>query len=61
MYDLGIGHDSLFITRDNLRDVVSLLEAAIIGVLQGVLEWLPVSSEGNITLFLVSVLGLDPS
>jgi undecaprenyl-diphosphatase len=41
--------------------MVSLLEAAIIGVLQGVLEWLPVSSEGNITLFLVSVLGLDPS
>jgi len=41
--------------------VVSLLEAAIIGVLQGVLEWLPVSSEGNLTLFLVSVLGLDPS
>jgi undecaprenyl-diphosphatase len=41
--------------------MVSLLEAAIIGALQGVLEWLPVSSEGNITLFLVSVLGLDPS
>ena len=41
--------------------MVSLSEAAIIGVLQGVLEWLPVSSEGNITLFLVSVLGLDPS
>jgi len=61
MFDLGNGHDSLFITRDNLRDVVSLLEAAIIGVLQGVLEWLPVSSEGNITLFLVSVLSLDPS
>ncbi len=37
------------------------MEAAIIGVLQGVLEWLPVSSEGNLTLFLVSVLGLDPS
>ena len=41
--------------------MVSLLEAAIIGVIQGVLEWLPVSSEGNLTLFLVSVLGLDPS
>ena len=61
MCDLGNEHDSLFITRDNHRDVVSLSEAAIIGVLQGVLEWLPVSSEGNITLFLVSVLGLDPS
>jgi undecaprenyl-diphosphatase len=41
--------------------VVSLLEAAITGVLQGVLEWLPVSSEGNLTLFLVSVLGFSPS
>lgn len=61
MCDLGNLHDSLFIMRDNHRDVVSLSEAAIIGVLQGVLEWLPVSSEGNITLFLVSVLGLDPT
>jgi len=41
--------------------MVSLLEAAIIGLIQGVLEWLPVSSEGNVILFLVSVLGLDPS
>ena len=41
--------------------MVSLLEAAVVGVLQGILEWLPVSSEGNLTLFLVSVLGLDPS
>ena len=45
----------------NLRGMVSPIEAAIIGVLQGVLEWLPVSSEGNLMLFLVSVLGLDPS
>lgn len=41
--------------------MVSPVEAAVIGVLQGVLEWLPVSSEGNLTLFLVSVLGLEPS
>jgi undecaprenyl-diphosphatase len=41
--------------------MVSPIEAAIIGVIQGLLEWLPVSSEGNLTLFLVSVLGLDPS
>jgi undecaprenyl-diphosphatase len=41
--------------------MVSLIEAAVIGAIQGVLEWLPVSSEGNLTLFLVSVLGLDPS
>lgn len=41
--------------------MVSLFEAAVIGALQGILEWLPVSSEGNLTLFLVSVLGLEPS
>lgn len=41
--------------------MVSLIEAAVVGAIQGVLEWLPVSSEGNLTLFLVSVLGLDPS
>jgi len=57
----GVGHDSLLFTGINLRAMVSPIEAAIIGVLQGLLEWLPVSSEGNLTLFLVSVLGLDPS
>ncbi len=61
MCGYGDGHDSFFITRVNLRAMVSLLEAAVIGVIQGVLEWLPVSSEGNLTLFLVSVLGLEPS
>lgn len=60
-HDHGLGHDSLLFTGINLRAMVSPIEAAIIGVLQGILEWLPVSSEGNLTLFLVSVLGLDPS
>jgi undecaprenyl-diphosphatase len=33
----------------------SLLIALLAGVLQGVFEWLPISSEGNITLFLTAV------
>lgn len=41
--------------------MVSLLEAAMMGLLQGVLEWLPISSEGNLTLFLVSLFGLSAS
>jgi undecaprenyl-diphosphatase len=32
-----------------------LLIALIAGVLQGIFEWLPISSEGNITLFLTAV------
>ncbi|MCW4051062.1 MAG: undecaprenyl-diphosphate phosphatase [Candidatus Bathyarchaeota archaeon] len=39
--------------------MVSVTEAVIIGVIQGILEWLPVSSEGNLSLFLVSFLGLE--
>jgi undecaprenyl-diphosphatase len=39
--------------------VVGALEAVIVGALQGVLEWLPVSSEGNLVLFMVSLLGLE--
>lgn len=37
----------------------SLLIAVLVGVLQGVFEWLPISSEGNITLVL-SWLGSSP-
>jgi undecaprenyl-diphosphatase len=34
-----------------------LLVALVVGVLQGVFEWLPISSEGNITLYLTVVEG----
>ncbi|WP_266081635.1 undecaprenyl-diphosphate phosphatase [Haladaptatus caseinilyticus] len=37
----------------------SLLVAIIAGVLQGIFEWLPISSEGNITLFL-RAMGSQP-
>ena len=35
--------------------------AVVVGVLQGVFEWLPISSEGNITLYLTAVERLPPS
>lgn len=35
--------------------------ALVVGVLQGIFEWLPISSEGNIALYLTVVEGLDPS
>ncbi|MBN2334818.1 undecaprenyl-diphosphate phosphatase [Candidatus Bathyarchaeota archaeon] len=41
--------------------MASITESLIIGALQGLLEWLPVSSEGNLVLVLVSVLGLEPA
>jgi len=39
----------------------SLLVALVVGILQGVFEWLPISSEGNVTLYLVVVEGVDPT
>ena len=39
--------------------MVGALEAVILGALQGVLEWLPVSSEGNLVLFMVSLMGFE--
>ncbi|MFB6188291.1 MAG: undecaprenyl-diphosphate phosphatase [Halapricum sp.] len=37
----------------------SALIAVVVGVLQGIFEWLPISSEGNITVFLTA-LGSSP-
>jgi undecaprenyl-diphosphatase len=39
----------------------TLVVALVVGALQGVFEWLPISSEGNITLYLVAVEGLEPA
>ncbi len=33
--------------------------ALVIGVLQGIIEWLPISSQGNLVLFMVYLLGSD--
>lgn len=33
----------------------------IIGLLQGVLEWLPVSSQGSLVLLMVALLGFEPA
>jgi undecaprenyl-diphosphatase len=35
--------------------------AIVVGFLQGIFEWLPISSEGNIALYLSVVEGLDPA
>lgn len=39
----------------------TLVVALVVGILQGIFEWLPISSEGNITLYLVVVEGVDPT
>ena len=39
---------------------MNLIEALLIGIIQGVTEWLPVSSEAVITLVLTQVLGTGP-
>jgi undecaprenyl-diphosphatase len=36
-----------------------LAETIIMGILQGLLEWLPVSSQGSLILFVVSFLGIS--
>ena len=39
----------------------SVVLALIIGILQGIFEWLPISSEGNITLYLTVVENVSPT
>jgi undecaprenyl-diphosphatase len=40
--------------------VSQLISALILGLFQGVLEWLPVSSQGNLVVLAIAFLGLDP-
>ncbi len=39
---------------------VNTLDIALLGILQGLLEWIPVSSSGQLSLILVNLLGLNP-
>jgi len=41
--------------------VESTLTYLLIGLLQGVLEWLPISSQGNLVILMTVFLGLEPS
>jgi len=36
-----------------------LLETIVMGILQGMLEWLPISSQGNLILFMASLFGIS--
>lgn len=38
-----------------------IVVAVVLGVIQGVLEWLPISSEGNVVVFLTVVEGVTPA
>ena len=40
---------------------MNLLESTILGVLQGILEWLPVSSEGQTMLVMLNFMQIDPA
>ncbi len=39
----------------------SLMEPVLIGLLQGLLEWLPISSSGQLSLILTQILGISPA
>ena len=39
----------------------NLFQILLLSILQGILEWLPVSSEGNILLVTISVFKINPS
>ncbi|MBN2101551.1 MAG: undecaprenyl-diphosphate phosphatase [Candidatus Aenigmarchaeota archaeon] len=45
-------------TYNKERDYV--LDSLIFGVLQGIFEWLPISSQGNLVLVMVGLMGMDP-
>ncbi|QLD90807.1 undecaprenyl-diphosphate phosphatase [Natronomonas salina] len=38
-----------------------LVFALLVGILQGLLEWLPISSQGNVSLFTTLVTNVDPT
>lgn len=38
-----------------------VLDAALFGIIQGIFEWLPVSSQGNLVILMVSMFGFSPS
>lgn len=40
---------------------LSPLTALIVGLFQGIIEWLPISSQGNLVLLMVSLLGVEPA
>jgi undecaprenyl-diphosphatase len=40
---------------------LNIIHASILGILQGILEWLPVSSEGILTLVSINLLGIQAS
>lgn len=40
---------------------MELVEAVILGMIQGIVEWLPVSSEAAISLFMTQILGTAPA
>jgi len=44
-----------------LWSVLPLVLALVVGLLQGVVEWLPISSQGSLVLVLVALLGVDPA
>lgn len=39
----------------------TLVKALIVGLLQGLLEWLPISSQGSLVLIMITLLGLEPA
>jgi undecaprenyl-diphosphatase len=43
-----------------LQDVNPILVAIVLGLLQGILEWIPVSSEGGVAIASTVLTGVDP-
>ncbi len=41
--------------------MLSPFAALVVGLLQGLLEWLPISSQGNLLMLMMTLLGLEPS
>lgn len=38
-----------------------LLEIVIFGILQGIFEWLPISSQGNLVIMMIGLFGINPN
>jgi undecaprenyl-diphosphatase len=59
--DLGLWGLKVLFQDTFPRLMVGYIEFFTLGLLQGILEWLPISSQGSLVLLLVLLLGFKPS
>lgn len=58
-FGVGVGKSHVFLVT-GVVVALDVLDSLILGFLQGVFEWLPISSEGNVSIILTVLTGSSP-